>query len=252
MRAFLLSFSMLALACSGNHDSDDTGEAPDNIAPAAPTDLKATVSRGVVTLSWTPSADHDASAHSVYRDGEWLKSPDADEWSDGFAVLWSTHRYTVVAKDDWGNVSEPSAPLEVEVTLAPEEMAGSWTGELDYVVDSSPKDGWFDVVVDPEGSVTGTIVLPLRVDGKYGGSCGSTVSTNLSGLVLGDTFELVIEPRNGDSGGKLDSGSLSLPIVAWDEVTGAFQVDGTSSGMDSSNCDNELYEGGTAWARRTA
>ena len=106
----------------------------DNLAPAAPEGLVASVSGDDVQLSWDANSEGDLLGYLVYRNGEpvnWsgtlpddlrqLALPDTD-YMDG-EVPDGQHEYRVFAIDEAGNVSEASDPADVTLDLGPPDLA---------------------------------------------------------------------------------------------------------------------------------
>ncbi len=101
-------------------------ELPDTEAPAAATDLAATVGDGGVTLTWTASASADASGYRVYRatepgalaEGEIVSGAaplTEPTFLDATAAAGSTYYYVVTVVDLAGNESVASTEAMAEV-----------------------------------------------------------------------------------------------------------------------------------------
>jgi chitinase len=88
----------------------------DNLAPAAPADLKATVRANKVTLSWTAATDSGGSGiarYGVRRGSTQVGTPASTTYTD--APGNGTWSYTVVAMDNAGNISAPSASVSATI-----------------------------------------------------------------------------------------------------------------------------------------
>ena len=86
----------------------------DTFSPEAPEGLRAVRTPTSVELSWLPNAESDVEGYRVLRDFEDLSGiVEADSFSDGTAESDATYVYSVVAVDEFGNESEPSAALHV-------------------------------------------------------------------------------------------------------------------------------------------
>jgi chitodextrinase len=111
------------------------GVPPDTLAPSVPTGLAASmVGDTQLTISWTPSTDDVAVAgYRINRDGTFIDTTRATEFSDTGLTPLTTYTYTVEAFDYPGNVSDPSAPLEVTTTAPAPAFV-----QVSYAVPQSP------------------------------------------------------------------------------------------------------------------
>ena len=106
-----------------NETSLTTSTAPcaDTQAPTAPTGLTATfVSASEIDLSWTASTDNvGVTAYRVLRGGTQIGAPVTTTYTDSPLTASTTYGYAVEAVDAAGNVSAPSAELDVTTAPAP-------------------------------------------------------------------------------------------------------------------------------------
>lgn len=120
------TFSVIARDTANNQSAssntvDVTTEAPDTTAPSAPTSLTASgVTSNSVNLSWTASTDNEGVAsYDVLRDGTVI----GNSTNTSFAVSGLTpetqYTFTVVAKDEAGNVSNVSNAAVVTTEAVP-------------------------------------------------------------------------------------------------------------------------------------
>jgi len=113
----------------GNHASDSAGFVVDTTPPAAPQGLVAAVTGRDIQLSWTATAGSDLAGYRILRAGSFgtpaqlstdlVAGPSYTDHGrpDGVA------RYQVVAVDQAGNSSPPSAEVRVEVDAVPPQVA---------------------------------------------------------------------------------------------------------------------------------
>jgi hypothetical protein len=94
---------------------------PDTVAPSAPANVTATVSRdGRVHVAWAAATDNvGVASYRVLRDGTGIAQPTATAYVDTAARPGgaSTVSYSVVAFDQVGNASPPGAALPVRAAL---------------------------------------------------------------------------------------------------------------------------------------
>ena len=89
--------------------------------PAVPTGLNASAGVGAVELAWDRNTEPDFKEYRVFRaegDGAFALIAgglDAPIYSDHGVESGKHYRYQVVASDQPGNASQPSAPVEVTV-----------------------------------------------------------------------------------------------------------------------------------------
>lgn len=86
--------------------------------PAAPTGLSASVSHGVVSLSWNAAAK--ATGYRLYRDGTLLADQTVTGYTDNIGAA-GEYSYTLIAYNDDGD--SPAATLTVTVVLPPSAPA---------------------------------------------------------------------------------------------------------------------------------
>lgn len=105
----------------------------DLIAPSTPTGLIAFSDPSMVALDWDDSTDNvGVTDYDVHRDGFWIATTTASDWTDWSVSPGNIYSYTVTAWDGFGNLSAPSAP--VEISTGPETIEQvpslSWPGTL--------------------------------------------------------------------------------------------------------------------------
>ncbi len=127
---FLLSAIVLA-ACSS-----DSGGGENGSAPAAPTNLTASVSGDSVSLSW--DAVDGASSYKVYRDGSLLNSVSSNSFSEN-GLAYGTYLYEVASVNDSGESASkasisvdvhevaPSAPSDLSASVNGDSVSLSWS-----------------------------------------------------------------------------------------------------------------------------
>ena len=105
--------------------NDDGDSAPATLTvtvplepPAAPTGLSASVSHGVVSLSWNAAAK--ATGYRLYRDGTLLANQTGTGYADNIGAA-GEYYYTLIAYNDDGD--SPAATLTVTVVLPPSAPA---------------------------------------------------------------------------------------------------------------------------------
>ena len=86
----------------------------DTFPPEAPEGLRAVRTPASIELSWLPNAETDVKGYRVLRDSADLAGLiETASFSDGTAEPDTAYAYAVVAVDEFGNESEPSAALRV-------------------------------------------------------------------------------------------------------------------------------------------
>jgi subtilase family serine protease/flagellar hook assembly protein FlgD/fibronectin type 3 domain-containing protein len=90
----------------------------DVTAPAPPTGLAATVEASDVLLTWNANTEPDLAHYMVRRDGSPIATVPTPQFRD-VGRPNGTYVYTVLAVDQAGNASDPSAPASVVVAVAP-------------------------------------------------------------------------------------------------------------------------------------
>jgi hypothetical protein len=87
----------------------------DEAPPTVPTGLTASAGSGVVNLKWQASADNfGVDRYVVLRDGSEIGNPSGTQFNDSGATV-GAHTYRVIAEDEVGNRSAPSAPATATV-----------------------------------------------------------------------------------------------------------------------------------------
>ena len=116
---------------------DDAGESTskasvsatvNNAAPAAPTNLTATVNADSVNLTW--NTVDDATSYNVYRDGSLIASPTTNAFTDT-TLADGTYLYEVSAVDDAGESTSKasvSATVNNAAPAAPTNLSASASG----------------------------------------------------------------------------------------------------------------------------
>ena len=84
--------------------------------PLAPADLKATVSRGDVTLSWNAPQSEGIVRYNIYRNGAFLASTSETEYTDSSAGNLSEITYSVDSEYDSGLLS-PARDISVYIPV---------------------------------------------------------------------------------------------------------------------------------------
>ncbi|MCW5521231.1 fibronectin type III domain-containing protein, partial [Aureitalea sp. L0-47] len=128
-----------------------TLDPPDTEAPTSPTNLSASnVTMTSLDLSWTASTDNvGVTGYDVYEGVNLLGSTAGTTFNVTGLSMATLYTFTVVAKDAAGNLSAPSAPLDVTTmsdTIAPSAPTNltasnttqtttdlSWTASTDNV-----------------------------------------------------------------------------------------------------------------------
>lgn len=120
--------SLEAEDLSGNVAEESVTVTIDNIPPAQPTGLTAVANADTVQLNWNANSEADLLGYLLYRDGRLVNASGTVVGSlepyaitannfDDTAVPDGLHRYTVIAIDKTGNLSDESLPAEVEIDL---------------------------------------------------------------------------------------------------------------------------------------
>ena len=96
------------------------GAPPDKVAPSVPTNVGgAASSPSQITVTWSASTDNvGVTGYSIYRDGQLVGTATATFFADSALASNTAYSYTVLAFDQAGNKSDPSAPGSVISTLA--------------------------------------------------------------------------------------------------------------------------------------
>lgn len=172
---------------AGWYIDDFSVQAPDDIAPGAPSGLSASADiLGNVNLSWTGSDDEDLKSYNVYRstnsgsDYELLGNTSATTFTDTATVTDSTYFYTVAALDYSGNESDKSNEVSVTVEVPQDIFIDHFDGSSDNGwTHSGTKDEWERgvPVVGPASAVSSPNVWATDLDSTYeNGSNYSLVS----------------------------------------------------------------------------
>ncbi|GEM_PF-2543972 len=98
--------------------ADEAGSQPDirgqSQPPAQVQEVKATLKKGQVTLSWQPAQGNaEVTGYSVWRDQEKVADTPMTRWYDNQVRPGQTYRYTVTAYNAANNVAPHSLPVTV-------------------------------------------------------------------------------------------------------------------------------------------
>ena len=177
-----------------------SGGVADTQAPTAPTALTATnVTNNSFTLNWTASTDNvGVTGYDVYKDGVLFASVTGLTVNITGLSTNRTYAMTVKAKDGAGNVSLPSAALNVAttntcptITLSPATLADGKTGQP-YTTQLTTNGG-----IAP---YTLTRILPGLPPGLDYVNAGGSAVGNITGTPTRAgtyTFTIVISDANG-------------------------------------------------------
>lgn len=119
------NFVVKAKDGSGNVSIDSnsvsvTTQAPDTIAPTAPTLSAAGTTNNATTLSWTGATDNvGVTAYEIYKDGVLLTTVTASPYTVAGLSASTTYVFTIKAKDAAGNTSTFSNSVSITTTSAP-------------------------------------------------------------------------------------------------------------------------------------
>ena len=111
----VVRYSVQSIDRAGNASApseDAVVTLPDLTPPTRPT-LAASLVAGRVEVRWAASSNRGRVRYSIYRDGVRLGSTASQRFRDTFAAPGASHRYRVVAVDEAGNLSAPSAPVSL-------------------------------------------------------------------------------------------------------------------------------------------
>ncbi|WP_408894886.1 S8 family serine peptidase [Paenibacillus taichungensis] len=172
---------------AGWYIDDFSVQAPDDIAPGAPSGLSASADiLGNVNLSWTGSDDEDLKSYNVYRSTnsgsgyELLGNTSSTTFTDTATVTNSTYFYKVAALDYSGNESDKSNEVSVTVEVPEDIFIDHFDGSSDNGwTHSGTKDEWERgvPVVGPANAVSPPNVWATDLDSTYeNGSNYSLVS----------------------------------------------------------------------------
>jgi len=111
-------YTVRAFDSAGNRSAAATASArvPDTVAPTTPTGLTGTAFKSPhrVTLTWSPASDNVAvTGYRILRNGVLVASPATTSYTDYGVARRTTYAYTVRAADAAGNLSAPSAAIQV-------------------------------------------------------------------------------------------------------------------------------------------
>ena len=175
---------------------------PDTQAPTAPTNLVATtVATTSATLSWTASTDNIAVAgYEVFKAGVSIGTTSSTTFNVVGLVCASTVGFTIKARDDSGNWSAASTPLNVTTTNCPtsfvveaetnyttiSDVGGNCTvGPSNYAATTASNglivgicDIGDEIKIAVNIPVTGIYNVQVRVRSGWGGSPMHYISNN--------------------------------------------------------------------------
>ena len=129
-----ISVTIVLVACSSSSGSSSSSESVS--APAAPTNLTASVNGDSVSLSWV--AVDGANSYKVYRDGSLLNSVSSNSFSES-GLAYGTYLYEIASVNDSGesaskaNISvdahevAPSAPSDLSASVNGDSVSLSWS-----------------------------------------------------------------------------------------------------------------------------
>jgi chitodextrinase len=196
----------------------------DTVPPSVPTGLSAEqVSAGGVELSWASSTDNiNVAGYQVYRNYMQIASVAGSPYADTGLSAGITYVYTVAAYDAAGNVSEPSAPVEMMVQQAtgpenPYALLGTLTGTSTVKLSWAPSVDSLAITgysVYRDGSVIATVTSTNYIDeGLASGTYEYDISaTDISGAVSATSSPAtVIVPAVGSAPAPV---LASTPVVA--------------------------------------
>ena len=139
------NYAVTAFDAAGNISSQSTKvfittlPIPDTQAPTAPSTLAASnITQTSLDLNWSASTDNVAvTGYDVYQDASIIASISTTNYSISNLIEGTTYNFSLVAKDDAGNISTASNVINVTTESAP---ANGTTSELlisEYVEGSS-------------------------------------------------------------------------------------------------------------------
>ena len=117
------SYTVTSVDAQGD-ESDPSAPAnvttSDTVAPSPPANLHSTsVTASEVSLAWDAASDNVAvTGYRLFRDGQAIADLAGRAYTDAGRQAATVYRYTVSALDQAGNVSAPSAPLDVTTLSA--------------------------------------------------------------------------------------------------------------------------------------
>ena len=186
---------------------DDAGESTskasvsatvNNVPPAAPTNLSASVNTDSVNLTWDTVAD--ATSYNVYRDSSLIASPSTNAFTDT-ALADGTYLYEVSAVDDAGestskasvnatvNNEPPSAPTNLSASANGSNVNLSW----DEVSDATSYNVYRDSSL-LESTTTTTFTDTALADGTYLYEVSAVDDAGESTSKASITVSVIIEP----------------------------------------------------------
>ncbi|WP_226020347.1 glycosyl hydrolase family 18 protein [Serratia symbiotica] len=93
-----------------------------SVKPSAPTELKATVENGTISLSWHAPIGKDVVGYQIYRDGVNYSSASSTHWVEQSAQPNVEYRYLVKARDAAGNLSDASNEVVEKIQQSAEQI----------------------------------------------------------------------------------------------------------------------------------
>jgi hypothetical protein len=184
----------------------------DNNPPTTPTGLAAKgVSTTAINLSWTASTDAGSGVdyYIVYRDGTQITATTGTAYSDTGLTLGTPHCYTVVAIDNAGRASLPSAQACGQTFTTVAALLGTYNGlVLPTNAPAFASSGPIKLVLSPTGAFSATMKLGtvhISFKGQFDDSGNAAVTI---------------------SGGKLGTLQVALHL----DLSGTDQITGTVSG----------------------
>ncbi|UPK73947.1 sigma-70 family RNA polymerase sigma factor [Nocardioidaceae bacterium SCSIO 66511] len=118
-------YRVVAVDLAGNKSTESADvQATYNPAPGAPTGVTAQVQDGKVVIGWAAGSEPDLQAYEVFRDGTSIGRTSTPSFTDPGIVDGKTNTYTVVAIDQSGQTSQPSAAATATYDPAPSAPTG--------------------------------------------------------------------------------------------------------------------------------
>ena len=167
------SYRVVAVDAAGNRsDPSDpavavTDASGDTSAPTTPTDLTATATgTDRIHLSWSPSSDDaGVTGYEVVTDGGPIRTVPGTSFDDVGLVPGTSHTYTVVARDQAGNHSDPATTQGRAVGFFDDLESGtlsSWATVSGAAVGPDPvHTGSWALQTQSAGSGTSYVQTPL-------------------------------------------------------------------------------------------
>ncbi|MGH3359251.1 MAG: sigma-70 family RNA polymerase sigma factor [Nocardioidaceae bacterium] len=169
------SYAVSAVDASGQ-ESDTTDPVEADVPPACPTGVIAVAGHARINVLWHRSVEADVAGYIVLRNGRAITGvTSSTRIVDRNVVEGLAYTYTVVAVDETGNRSEPSAAVTESWDIAPSMPTGlDWELNgtvltLSWTSNPEPDVAYYRVRLDHEslGRVRGTSVRQDGHTGRY-------------------------------------------------------------------------------------